>query len=117
MIVGYRDSLDFDSRPQFGYGSEDRRALRAIGHAVGRVLYVAAGEDSAVRQQDRRTDPEFGIRSMCILHHSHCGLLQLLPQRSGRARYAHNQRIPSTVLKWLPATVESCAIVNPGMDF
>ena len=92
MIVGYRDSLNFDSRAQFGYCSEDRRALRTVGHAVRRVLYIATGEDFAVRQQDRGTDPEFGIRSMCILHHSHCGLLQLLPQGRERVSFAHNQK-------------------------
>jgi len=79
MIVRQRNSSDFDFWSEFGYGGEDCGALRAVGHPVGGVLHIATGEHSTVRQEDRCTNPEFGIWSMCILHHSRCGLLQLPP--------------------------------------
>src|ERR1700719_1328036 len=92
MIIGHRDRSDFDFWPQFGYRSEDRCALRAIGHTVGRVLHIATGENSAVCEQDRGPDPEFGIRSMCIFHHSHCGPVQLLPHNRRRISFAHREK-------------------------
>ena len=78
-IVGHRDRLNFNLRSQFGYGGEDRRALGAVGQAVRSVFHIATGKDSAVGQQDRGADPEFGVWSMRVAHNAGCRVLQSLP--------------------------------------
>src|SRR5262245_20933074 len=69
-VVRQGNSLDLDGGTEFGNGGEDRRTLGAVGHAVRRILDVAAREYLSIRQQDRCTDPKLGIGSMCILHDS-----------------------------------------------
>ena len=45
----------------FGDGLEERGALGAVGEAVGGVLDVAAGEDGAVRGEERGADAVLGV--------------------------------------------------------
>ena len=42
-------------------GGENRGALRAVREPVRRVLHVAAGEDVAIRRQQRRADMKVGV--------------------------------------------------------
>ena len=59
MIVGYRDSPDFDLRSQFGYSREDGCAFRANSEAERAVLNVAAGVYFTGVREQRGPDAKF----------------------------------------------------------
>src|SRR5712692_8450356 len=51
----------------FAHGFENRNALRANRQAIGRVLHVAAAENSAGGGADGRADAKIRVRRMCVL--------------------------------------------------
>ena len=58
-------------------GGKDRRTLGAIGHSVGGVFDVAAGDDSTVRKQDSGADAEVAVRSVGVMSDRKGALLQV----------------------------------------
>src|SRR5208282_2190547 len=62
VVVGDGDGANLDLGAQRGYRRENRGTFGAVGHAVRSVLDIAAGENLAVGEQDRRADAEVGIR-------------------------------------------------------
>ncbi len=68
MVVDHGDRPDLDLGSELCDRGKNRRSFCAIGHSVGRVLYVATTEDFAVRQKDGSSDSELRVRSMSIFH-------------------------------------------------
>jgi len=68
MVIRYRNRPNFHLRSKFRHCGEDRRPLGAIGHSVRSILHIAAREDLSAVGQNRRSDPEIGVRRMCVLH-------------------------------------------------
>lgn len=76
--IRYRDSHDFQPRARPSHGGKDCGTFRTIGHAVGGILDIATGEQFPVAGEDGGSDPELGIRRVCILRSQLGGTNQLL---------------------------------------
>ena len=59
--VGDGDGLEADAGTVLGDGACDGALLRTAGEAIRAVFYVAAGDDFAVRKQERGADAEVAI--------------------------------------------------------
>lgn len=92
VIVGNGHGLNLNLGAELRNRSENCGPLGAVGHAVGRVLYIATGEHFAIRQQDRRTHVKVRIRSMRVLHHLSRGLLQFFPYIDGDCFLWHENK-------------------------
>ena len=62
-------------------GGKDRRTLGAIGHSVGGVFDVAAGDDSTVRKQDSSAYAEVAVGSVGVVGDGDRALLQVCSLR------------------------------------
>jgi len=68
LIVYYGDSTNLNLWTKLRHSRENRRALGAIGHSVGRVLHIATRKDFAIRKQDGGPNPELRVGRVRILH-------------------------------------------------
>ena len=66
VAVGDGDSAEPERRSVFGDGARDGALLGTAGQAVRGVLHVAAGDEGAVLQQQRRTDAEVAVWSVGV---------------------------------------------------
>src|SRR5262249_49138538 len=64
--IEHCDSADGEFGACIRDSRKNRGSLRTIGEAVRGVLYIAAGVDSASAGQNRRADPELGIRGISL---------------------------------------------------
>lgn len=55
-----------DMRPELSDGPHHRRSLRAYRQPIARVFHVSAGNNFAVIEQERSSNPEAGIRGISV---------------------------------------------------
>ena len=75
--VGYGDGADADFGAMESHGGGDGVLLGADGETVGGVLYVAAGDDVAVGEEDGSADAEVAVGGVGVARGGDSSLLEV----------------------------------------
>lgn len=69
LVIHYSDCADIQPSTGLRDRRKDGSALGAVGHPVGRILHIAAGEDFTFGRQECGTDAKIGVGRMSVFHH------------------------------------------------
>lgn len=90
MIVDNGDGSNFHLRASLRDCGKNGGAFGAVGHAVGGILHIAAGDELSSAGQERRAHSEMRVRRVGVLHRFTSSIDEPVAQRVVGLRFGHD---------------------------